>query len=255
MIWPSFRMNRRGIPLLSRPAVDEIALRYIREFCPDVCNAPAPVPVEAFLESYLGLNLEYRYLSNDGRYLGMTVFTDCVVPVWDPVRKTAEPCPVSAGTVLADNSLLEEEGALPRYRFTLAHEAGHFLLHRTAFRMLDGNREGSLMICPADPSRSESGQNSWTDFDWLEWQSDTFASCFLLPEPAVRKAVSDWCLKRGNWGESLGMYLSNVFNVSLQATRIRLKDLGIPDEQTPFRSDLTDSMLILEPDDIHGSYF
>ena len=84
MIWPAFKMNRRGIPVLSRTALDEFALRYIREFCPDVCVAPAPVPVEAFLESYLGADLEYRYLSNDGRYLGMTVFTDCLVPVWYP---------------------------------------------------------------------------------------------------------------------------------------------------------------------------
>ena len=255
MIWPSFRMNRHGIPILSRAAIDETALRYIREFCPEVCDSPAPVPVEAFLESYLELNLEYRYLSNDGRYLGMTVFTDCLVPVWDPEKGTAEPCPVSAGTVLADNTLLEEECTVPRYRFTLAHEAGHFLFHRTAFRMLGGNKEGSLMICPADADRSEGDRDNWTDFDWLEWQSDTFASCFLLPGPAVRKAAENWRLARGGWGESLGLTVSRVFNVSLQAARIRLKDLGIPDEQTPFRSDLTDDMLILEPDDIHGTYF
>lgn len=255
MIWPAFKMNRRGIPVLSRTALDEFALRYIREFCPDVCDAPAPVPVEAFLESYLGADLEYRYLSNDGRYLGMTVFTDCLVPVWDPEQKAADICAVSAGTVIADNSLLETEGALPRYRFTLAHEAGHFLFHKTAFRMLDGNKAGSLMICPAEAERSGSDQDSWSDFDWLEWQSDTFASCFLLPRPAVLKAAENWRLARGGWGESLGMTLSRVFNVSLQAVRIRLKDLGIPDEQTPFRSDLTDDMLILEPDDAHGTYF
>ena len=95
----------------------------------------------------------------------------------------------------------------------------------------------------------------WSDSDWLEWQADTFASCFLLPRPAVQKAAENWKLSGGGWGESLGTTIARIFNVSHQAAIYRLQELGIPDEQRPFRSTLTDDMYDLEPDDEHGNWF
>ena len=252
MIWPAYKMKRNGVPVLSRAAIDEQAQKYITMFCPEICSTPAPVPIEDFLERYLEVMLDYQYLSNDGRYLGMTVFTDCLVPVWDPIQKTAEPIRAKAGTILIDNFLLEEEGTQPRYRFTLAHEAGHFLYHRTAYRMLEDSKP---RLCPNSPIRTGDPMEDWSDSDWLEWQADTFASCFLLPRPAVQKAAENWKLSGGGWGESLGTTIARIFNVSHQAAIYRLQDLGIPDEQRPFKSTLTDDMYDLEPDDEHGNWF
>ena len=95
----------------------------------------------------------------------------------------------------------------------------------------------------------------WKDTDWLEWQADTFASCFLLPRDAVKKAAENWKLDRGGDGFSLGATIAQIFGVSHQAAIYRLQDLGIPDEQKPFKTTLTDDMYILEPDDIHGNWF
>ena len=255
MQYPVFRMKRNGVPVLSRAQIDAYALSCVRAFQPALLTDPAPVPVEAFVEGVLDLSLEYRYLSNNGRYLGMMVFTDCLIPVWEPETDTCEPCAVSAGTVVADNALLEDEASRPRYRFTLAHEAGHALYHATAFRNLGANQTSSLFLCESEPTREEDRRDRWTDFDWLEWQSDTFASCFLMPRDAVLEAARLWRLGRHNWGQSLSATLAQVFDVSLQAARIRLKDLGLQDQQTPFRPTLTDDMMILEPDDTHGTYF
>ena len=255
MQYPVFRMKRNGVPVLSRAQIDAYALSCVRAFQPALLTDPAPVPVEAFVEGVLDLSLEYRYLSNNGRYLGMMVFTDCLIPVWEPETDTCEPCAVSAGTVVADNALLEDEASRPRYRFTLAHEAGHALYHATAFRNLGANQTSSLFLCESEPTREEDRRDRWTDFDWLEWQSDTFASCFLMPRDAVLEAAHLWRLGRHNWGQSLSATLAQVFDVSLQAARIRLKDLGLQDQQTPFRPTLTDDMMILEPDDTHGTYF
>ena len=255
MQYPVFRMKRNGVPVLSRAQIDAYALSCVRAFQPALLTDPAPVPVEAFVEGVLDLSLEYRYLSNNGRYLGMMVFTDCLIPVWEPETDTCEPCAVSAGTVVADNALLEDEASRPRYRFTLAHEAGHALYHATAFRNLGANQTSSLFLCESEPTREEDRRDRWTDFDWLEWQSDTFASCFLMPRDAVLEAARLWRLGRHNWGQSLSATLAQVFDVSLQAARIRLKDLGLQDQQTPFRPTLTDDMMIVEPDDTHGTYF
>ena len=255
MEYPVFRMKMNGVPVLSRAQIDAYAQRCVRELYPRIFTDPAPVPVEDFVEGVLGLSLEYRYLSNNGRYLGMMVFTDCLIPVWEPETATCEPCAVSSGTVVADNALLEDEASRPRYRFTLAHEAGHALYHAAAFSHLGANQFDSPFLCESEPTREDGHRDRWTDFDWLEWQSDTFASCFLMPRDAVLEAARLWRLGRRNWGHSLSATLSQVFDVSLQAARIRLKDLGLQDMQTPFRPTLTDDMMILEPDDTHGTYF
>ena len=255
MQYPVFRMKRNGVPVLSRAQIDAYALSCVRAFQPALLTDPAPVPVEAFVEGVLDLSLEYRYLSNNGRYLGMMVFTDCLIPVWEPETDTCEPCAVSAGTVVADNALLEDEASRPRYRFTLAHEAGHALYHAAAFSHLGANQFDSPFLCESEPTREDGHRDRWTDFDWLEWQSDTFASCFLMPRDAVLEAARLWRLGRHNWGQSLSATLAQVFDVSLQAARIRLKDLGLQDMQTPFRPTLTDDMMVLEPDDTHGTYF
>ena len=85
MYQPKFRKRKDNIPVLSKLEIDEIAGGYLLDFYPDAVANPQPVNVELFLESYLGLTLDYQYLSNDGRYLGMTVFNDTnSIPVFIP---------------------------------------------------------------------------------------------------------------------------------------------------------------------------
>lgn len=88
-----------------------------------------------------------------------------------------------------------------RQRFTIAHELGHYMMHR---------------------NKSE----SFTDEvffrtekkDLIEYRANEFASQLLMPEEKVRRAISDGVR---NLGE-----LSERFNVSSAAMKVRVQELG-----------------------------
>lgn len=133
MYIPHFKKDHRNIPILSKDNINTISERYVVEFMPEILNCPQPLDIERFIESYLDLQLDYQYLSHDGRYLGMTVFnnTDKVV-IYLPEVKQADYLHADQGTIIVDNSLLEinQEHC---YRFTLGHESGHWVFHKSHF--------------------------------------------------------------------------------------------------------------------------
>jgi Zn-dependent peptidase ImmA (M78 family) len=69
-----------------------------------------------------------------------------------------------------------------RYRFTLAHEIGHFLFHEhliSAFHPQSVS-EWKGFILEIDDN----------DYDWLEWQAYTFAAAVLMPRSALQQHVA-----------------------------------------------------------------
>jgi len=79
---------------------------------------------------------------------------------------------------------------LGRYHFTLAHEAGHWRLHRHLFQ----RRANQLLLLPANAERPEYICRS-SDTDPIEYQANRFASCLLMPREMVKRAWHAW---RGN---------------------------------------------------------
>jgi Zn-dependent peptidase ImmA (M78 family) len=132
----------------------------------------------------------------------------------------------------------------PRWRFTLAHELGHFLLHRKLFI--------------SDPSTNKmDSQNSinWEDIDKtstsrLEWQANSFASALLLPKitliPLIAKLLKDYEIRNSNHGiiyldnqkENILSYqyisskIKKEYNVSYQMITYRLVQLNILNNQS-----------------------
>lgn len=88
-----------------------------------------------------------------------------------------------------------------RQRFTVAHEIGHFLLHKPTEKHVDvtfARRVGSK-----DPK---------------EAQADRFAAELLMPEASVREAIGV--------GETSLERLAKRFNVSVLAAKYRVQSLG-----------------------------
>jgi Zn-dependent peptidase ImmA (M78 family) len=229
--------------------IDGFAELILSDFNASVLEEPAPVDIEALLEFYLGLSLDYQDLSHNRSILGMTVFNDCHIPVYNAANNTAKIIPVSEKTVLIDNGLLEDDQG-PRYRFTLGHEAGHWILHRHKY--LENKQQTSLFkaeeVQPLIKCRSADIENSsrrtalTTDNEWMEWQADYMASALLMPKPAFHIAVQgllkqvgihEGYITRGMSGEgdmfiqAIPFELADIFQVSVQAARIRCDKLGI----------------------------
>ncbi len=200
-----------------------------------ILEVPQPFDVDKFSEFYLNLKMDYQYLSNDGRYLGMTVFNDTnKVIVYLPEQHCADYIHVDCGTVIIDNSLLDKNQE-HRYRFTLGHECGHWIFHKSYF----GYNPNQLMLYEitspflkcreTNQNYSYTIQSKWDESRWMEWHADKFSAGLLMPITSVQvlldQAKIDFLHNSFSEFRAIRL-LSNTFNVSEQAAYLRLCDLG-----------------------------
>lgn len=83
--------------------------------------------------------------------------------------------------------VLNENHSLERQKFTLAHEIGHFVLHRSTARFVEAEKVGNVIAFPT----SFRSADAWDNRDqpaWMEREADRFAVCLLLPANAVRRS-------------------------------------------------------------------
>lgn len=232
MYQPRFKRNKKNVPILSKKEIDEIAEGYVLDFHPETLSHPQPINVELFLEKYLGLTLDFQYLSHDGSYLGMTVFNNTnLIPVFIPEENRAEYFTASEGTVIIDVRLTADN-QLNRYRYTCGHEGGHWVLHKAFYHYNPNQLTFFELNTPyvqcREISHSEfsTDTRTWDDNRWMEWQADKFSSSFLMPKSAVLKVVNDNPLIQDS-DSSLIRLVSETFQTSASAACYRLKDLGI----------------------------
>lgn len=231
MYYPHYRKNKRKIPILSKEEINIIAEKFACEYMPQILEQPQPFNIEGFIEAYLEVQLDYQYLSNDSRYLGMTVFNDTnKVIVFRPEISKADYIHVDCGTIIIDNTLLDYNQE-HRYRFTLGHESGHWVFHKEYYGYNPCQMTLFEMNLPYIQCReinqnySKTNTKDWDEARWMEWHADKFSAGILMPETAVHR------LLKHNDGKDKSEYrnitlVSETFNVSEQAAYLRLCDLG-----------------------------
>lgn len=106
------------------------------------------------------------------------------------------------------NIYVNEFDSRNRRRFTIAHELGHFLLHRSLIE-----QEGSTVLY----------RTSMTNRDIIEIQANRCAAALLMPKDLVKQAFNE---ANGASFEKL-IILANKFNVSVDAMYTRLSILGL----------------------------
>lgn len=166
-------MLRIKVPFLELIEFDHATAELLRNYAKwRGAQVQPPVDVDEIVEGYLGLTLELvdlRELLGIDDVLGATWFDE--------------------GCVRIDQSLEDKEG---RFAFTVAHEIGHWQLHRPLYEMekvtfpLFPRKPGAAptpaIVCRAKEKKAPA-----------EWQADQFAARILMPAKAVRKAVGDLC--------------------------------------------------------------
>ena len=151
---------------------DEAALllaEYGREH--GVVTAP-PIPIDEIVEEYLKIAVELRDLRAEfpeGDVLGAIYFNDKIIVV--------------------DQSLVPEDSPSMRgrYRFTLAHELGHWRLHRHLYL----RRSNERTLLPGASTRPDHVLRSHHS-DPKEVQANRFAACLLMPRDMVKRAWHEW---------------------------------------------------------------
>jgi hypothetical protein len=178
-------------------------------------SADCRVDIEAFVEQYLGATLDVG-AGLDDDVLGVTQFARGERP-----------------TILVNRDLTdaafevdEYSGTLGRWRATLAHEATHVMLHAMLFE-LNADQRTMFGDATAEPDRTcykRDGSFGYRARDPREFQANKGMAGLLMPRAVFGEAARN--LVDRTTPVELVERLAREFEVSRQATRIRLSALG-----------------------------
>ncbi|GIW81355.1 MAG: hypothetical protein KatS3mg105_3162 [Gemmatales bacterium] len=211
------------VPFLKKEVIEAEALSLLAEY--GQATAP-PVPIDEIVELHLMLTLEIMDLQ---QIFGVG---DVHGAIWFRSQR------VGVDQSLDPARYPSKRG---RYHFTLAHEAGHWRLHRHLFlRRLDqpslfsDQEQKPDYVCRSSEKKRP-----------VEWQADQFAANLLMPREMVKRAWHEWRggldpiylrdlrAERGDFGtdervlEHAVRPLAEKFEVSAEAMRIRLEGMGL----------------------------
>lgn len=185
-------------------------------------GGPQSIRIDRFIEKRFGISHEYADLP-DG-VLGYTKFGP----------RGVEAIVVSASLEVPDHKPSER-----RLRSTLAHEAGHGIMHAHLFAM--GQRPPSLfeddgkrpeILCRDFPGEHNGARRY--QGKWWEFQANKAIGGLLMPQHLVVQAASDYLVDVGGLGaRALGgarrdaciVALSDVFDVNPAVARLRLDEI------------------------------
>ena len=191
-------------------------------FLPEV---PSPIDIETFVETHFGAKLDFASEMGEG-VLGWTIF-----------GQSGEILMVGVDPVLANDT---GTAGTRRCRATVAHEAGHCLMHSILF-MEDKTRSLAENL-DFQKSRILCRKGDFTgayDGRWWELQANKAIGEFLMPRTLVRAAVEGFLSVKGSLGievisdqkrEEAVQHLADTFEGNLTPAKIRLEKIFPPDE-------------------------
>ena len=145
----NYRKTKSGLYILKKEDFDDIASMALKEFQPNMLTKAQPLDVEDFICERLLLDMKTARLSEDGRILGVIAFDDTTYAGFDSFGRSIE-IEMPVGTILLEESLVNDSRHVGRQRFTKMHEASHWICHRQyhvplygrnyEFRVKDDNR-------------------------------------------------------------------------------------------------------------------
>ncbi len=221
-----------GIELrFERSEIDQMCVDEL-ERAKALPTTPGPINIESFIGKHFCK--DYRYEDLPDGVLGVTAFEANGAIKF-----------VGVSSKLDDDS----PSADHRIRSTWAHEAGHCMLHPTLFIRDPANRAPAFwgqgtdnvtsdrrFLCREQDFRVQGGSCGY-DGRWWEWQANRCIGGFLLPKHLVISALGAILLPSrvtktpelpsGNRSEAESL-VSQVFNVSLAVSRIRLAEFFPP---------------------------
>lgn len=215
---------------LSRIQIDNEAIAFLNKYNKDAIENPQKLDLEDIIENKLQLSIDYQILDSDNHILGMTVFKSGNIEVLDE-NKNKKYIRVEKNTMVFNEELASNLKQQGRFRFTLAHEIGHWVLHRKYYfidenqlNLFDELGENDFIKCLNRNENDMITNQNKTNIDWLEWQADNFASSLLMPKNIFKITYEKLTKELSNEKEVISK-LSSIFGTSKQACQIRLNIL------------------------------
>jgi Zn-dependent peptidase ImmA (M78 family) len=229
-----------NVKYLTEGAIEKCAELLLSEY-DDMIGEPVelPVPVDDITTSHLALELRFDDLHRLFDTPMLRGQPDILGAIW-----------VEKELVVIDQHLYPKDEFIGRYRFTVAHEIGHWQLHRYLAK-----NPHRILAAPSKPTViCRSSQKT----EPIEWQANYFASCLLMPRrrvfeewnvflndgggTALAAVVGSRIMKHSqamiyvqrndcpghDWASrEVAVPIGERFGVTAQAMRIRLEELGL----------------------------
>jgi len=236
----NYGQESNGMYKLNKPDFDNIALALLREHLANVIDSPREVDISHLIKDCLYLDVYSKHLSPDKSVLGLVAFEDTTIPCYD-LHFNPTTVDIVAGNIVIDLSLSGQR-QLPRRRFTLAHELSHWVLHRSYHSPINqvfALKKVNYLPC-GDADIAIKKKALLTDSDKEEWQANSLAAAILMPKfsflqcahqeirrqyGALNSSISD--MDDPERYRSTVENIAGVFNVSFQATEIRLDQFDL----------------------------
>jgi len=222
------------VPFISKAQLERRAHRTLAYFCKSCLEKPCLTPLAEICNR---LRKEFEFQFNFNQDLGLRGGNKVLGRIY-----------FSIPLIAIDKSV--DPGG-PIWRFTMAHEIGHFVLHRKLFLKSqstpneDGLIDDRRTLLPLDrvPKSPK---------DFLEYQANQYAAALLMPAPTVRMLIMQVQEEIGLSPSRRGyIHLDSQpqnqadfrtimaqmrlrYQTSYTACKIRLKELGILQE--PFEA-------------------
>ena len=220
-----------NIDILSRDKIDNEAEKFLMKYRPNALKEATKLDLEALIENDLEVEIDYQNLDKDHQILGATIFRDGYMEVYNNGNKELKK--FKRNTMIFDIKLSEDYRQAGRFLFTLAHEIGHWVLHKKYFFIDEGQQsifdycseeEKNSIICAKINENDMIKVRKRTEEEWVEWQADNFASSILMPKH-IFKITYEELKKKYLDKEKILEELSRIFGASKKACEIRINIL------------------------------
>lgn len=217
--------------LMSNEEIEELAETVITDYIgSDSEWILVYFDIELFISEYLGLNIvEAEFAENDFNKVGF--FSDGIRPLKVYQNGKIVSVRYPKNTVVIDPRIKKTTGT-GSYRFTLAHEAAHYILDKVS-----GQKLNASFRTEYDNEKTYKIEELKDFLTAKEWLADKLAAAILMPRYALEELVFDtFKSKRIKiYGNSLFEntdsekinVLAKKLGVSRQALLIRLRTLKL----------------------------
>lgn len=223
-------LSRDWVPYISKKEFDNIAESFLKKYYPVALRQPTPIPVELIVAE-MGLSIHREKLTLDDSIFGKMVFKDTKVEVIEDGQLVFKP--FSKGSILVDKDVVYKRN-VGSFNNTVIHECVHWELHKVfhEIRMILNN-EYSVASSWTEDNLADSSM--WSPIDWMEWHANGIAPRILMPKVQTKIKIRELFqtltlvnpdISRSELVREVVDELAEFFNVSKQAAKIRMIDLG-----------------------------
>ncbi|HFZ6320591.1 TPA: XRE family transcriptional regulator [Streptococcus agalactiae] len=226
----NLKLSKDWVPYIRKKDFDDIAEKFLRKYYPQALTQPTPVPVETIV-SEMGLSIHQEKLTIDNSVFGKMVFKDTDVEVIEDEQLVSKH--FNKGSILVDKDVVFKRN-VGSYNNTVIHECVHWELHKVFHEVkMVLDKDHSQVSSWTEENLADSSM--WTSLDWMEWQANGIALRILMPKVQTRIKIRELFqtltlvnpdISRSELVQEVVDNLATFFEVSRQAAKIRMIDLG-----------------------------